>query len=415
MQVAAKMFFLSFQHLVVIVVALVSNSNSDIHYVRPADSPVSSCPGQPCLTLHEYVEVDNFTNGTTLQFLPGNHTLQQLFRLVHISNVTLEPTFNHSVTNIICKDICTIQFEKVAHLYIIGLSFILSQRGDGSALEFSKCKSVSISGTVFQGSGDVTGRAMKITDSEVTLCSCMFAGTTFMTNRDHAGGGAIYSTGANLTIYESSFINNAANGHGGAIYAFKTNLLLNETIFHSNSAERSGGAISSINSQAVMVGANMFYNNSCRDSGGALSQELTNTYLSGRVFLLKNKAVRNGGALCISGLPVLNEFVLFTNYNHLTLTDNTAGNEGGAMWVYIGQVTLHGNVTIQRNTARIGGGIRADTSHILVRGDCSITRNNATYGGAVNTLYGTVYLQGPTQFTHNTADEDVGQYLLLAL
>ena len=435
MQVAANMFFLSFQHLVVIVVALVSNSNSDIHYVRPADSPVSSCPGQPCLTLHEYVEVDNFTNGTTLQFLPGNHTLQRSFRLVHISNVTLEPTFNHSVTNIICKDICTIQFEKVAHLYIIGLSFILSQRGDGSALEFSKCKSVSISGTVFQGSGDVTGRAMKITESEVTICSCMFAGITFMINRDHAGGGSIYSTGANLTIHESSFINNAANGHGGAIYAFKTNLLLNATIFHSNSAERSGGAIGSINSQVVMVGANMFYNNSCRDSGGAvnsvrsqfnivqgiarfhfneakyggaISHYLTNTFLSGRVFLLKNKAVRNGGALHISGLPVLNEFVLFTNYNHLTLMDNTAGNEGGAMWVYIGQVTLHGNVTIQRNTARIGGGIRADTSHILVTGDCSFTRNNATYGGAVNTLYGTVYLQGPTQYTHNTADEDGG-------
>ena len=86
-----KMFF--HQSFLTLVAILVCATTSDIRYVRPADSPLSSCPGQPCLTLHEYIEIDNFTNGTTLQFLPGNHTLQQSFRLVNISNVTLEAAF----------------------------------------------------------------------------------------------------------------------------------------------------------------------------------------------------------------------------------------------------------------------------------------------------------------------------------
>ena len=170
----AKMLSVLFLRQVAQVLLLVCSATSDIRYVRPADSPLSSCPGQPCLTLHEYVEIDNFTNGTTLQFLPGNHTLQQSFSLVNISDVAFEAAFNHSVTNIICKDNVTIYCDRVIHLDIVGLSFILSQRGDVSALEFSESKSVFISDTVFQGSGEVTGRAIRVEYSEAIISSCEF-------------------------------------------------------------------------------------------------------------------------------------------------------------------------------------------------------------------------------------------------
>ena len=109
------MHFLSFLRLVAQVLVLVCSATSDTSYVRPADSPLSSCPGQPCLTLHEYVEIDNFTNGTTLQFLPGNHTLRRSFILVRISNITFEALFNHSATNIICKDDVTIRSSIYGH------------------------------------------------------------------------------------------------------------------------------------------------------------------------------------------------------------------------------------------------------------------------------------------------------------
>ena len=222
----AKMLFRLF---VAQVLLIVCSATSDIRYVRPADSPLSSCPGQPCLTLHEYVEIDNFTNGTTLHFLPGNHTLQQSFSLVNISDITFAAVFNHSVTNIICKNNVSIYCDRIIHLDIVGLSFILSQRGGGSAVEFSRCESVFISDTVFQGSWEITGRAIRVKHSGATISRCVFKGLAVTGHRD--GGGAICSIGTNLTIHESFFINNTAGASGGAIYASESSLLLNETFF----------------------------------------------------------------------------------------------------------------------------------------------------------------------------------------
>ena len=228
---------------VIQVLVIVCCATADICYVRPADSPLSSCPSQPCLTLHEYVEIDNFTNGTTLQFLPGNHTIQRSFRLEHISNVTFESEFSHSVTNIIYKDDATIYCHMVTHLHIIGLSFILSQGYNGPGLIWiSNCESVFISNTAFQGSVDIhiPGRAINILDSEATIFRCVFKDLVVT---DLEGGGAIHRTGAILIIRESDFISNVAVYYGGAIYSIGTNLTIQKSSFVNNSVINMGGAI----------------------------------------------------------------------------------------------------------------------------------------------------------------------------
>ena len=263
------------------------------------------------------------------------------------------------------------------------------------------------------------------------LSSCEFEGLSVIS----ACGSAICSIGTNLTIHESFFINNAAGDSGGAIYATKSSLLLNETFYHGNSALRYGGAICCLQSQVDMIGNNTFHNNSCQNTGGAMHFFLSQlnimygiahfhfseagynggaisllyscTVFSGSVTIcmLKNKAAQYGGALNIGYKSNI------SNVKQLTLLDNTAGYEGGAMYVENSNVSLGGNVTIQRNTANMGGGIRADESHICVTGDCILAWNNATFGGAMSTLNGMVYLQGPTQFTHNTAVKDGGAML----
>ena len=154
---SAKMFVSSYYvpRVLTRVLVIACCATADIRYV------MSSCPGQPCLTLQEYVEMGNFTSGTTLQFLPGIHTLQHSFCLEHISNITFEAAFSHSV--IIYKDNATVYFDRVTHLHITGLSFIFSQGYNGSGLIwFSNCESVFTSETLFRGSGDVPGRAMKV-------------------------------------------------------------------------------------------------------------------------------------------------------------------------------------------------------------------------------------------------------------
>ena len=426
----AKMLFRLFVAQVLLIVCSY-RATSDIRYVRPADSPLSSCPGQPCLTLNEYVEMDNFTNGTTLQFLLGNHTLQESFSLVRISNITFEAAFNHSVTNITCENNVTILSSRVTHLNIVGLSFILSQGGDRSALWFSHCEALFISDAVFQGSGEVTGRAIGVISSEATISRCVFEGLT-VTGLEY--GGAIISVGTNLTLLESSFINNAA-GTGGAIFASISSVLLNKTHYYGNSAKRDGGAIACMqDNQVDMVGNNTFSNNSCQYDGGAIccllsqlnimhgtahfhfneagyggaiSLDSANTLLNGSVTMMKNKAANKGGALFIDSIDDSKGSNII-NVKQLTLLDNAAGDEGGAMYITRGNVSLGGNVSIESNTAYMGGGVRAVESHINVTGDCVLAWNNATFGGAMSTSYGVVDLEGPTQFTHNTADEDGG-------
>ena len=429
------MFFLSFLWLVAKVLVLVCSTTPDIRYVRPADSPLSSCPGQPCLTLHEYVEIDNFTNGTTLQFLPGNHTLQQSFSLVNISNIIFEAVLNHPVTNIISKDNATIHCDRITHLDIVGLSFIISQRGNGSAIEFSRCNSVLLSDVAFKGRGEVTGRAIRVLDSEVTIDRCMFEGLIVTDNND---GGAICSIGTHLAIHWSSFFNNVADYRGGAIYANTSSFLLNKTIFNGNSAKCNGGAISCYaQSQVNMVGSIMFHNNSCKYYGGAInlmhselniahgiacfhfnqawfggaiSLQASNTCIlcNASVTMMKNKAFA-GGALYI-GEDVLGATSII-NATHLTLKENAARDEGGAIYTRTGIVILRDNVTITRNTAKRGGGMRAIETSIYVTGDCFLAWNNAAHGGAMNTLFGTVSLRGSTSSHTTQLMKMVGQCL----
>ena len=59
---------MSLLYVAVQVVLAATSAVSDIRYARPINSPLSNCPGQPCLTLQQYAEVSNFTTGTTLRF-----------------------------------------------------------------------------------------------------------------------------------------------------------------------------------------------------------------------------------------------------------------------------------------------------------------------------------------------------------
>ena len=60
------------------------------HVVINKESP---CTAEQCLTLEEYVEdaASYFTSGTTLQFLPGNHTLSTVgfVEIWNVSNLAL--------------------------------------------------------------------------------------------------------------------------------------------------------------------------------------------------------------------------------------------------------------------------------------------------------------------------------------
>ena len=61
-------------------------------YVRPTSDPTSVCPGEPCLTLDQYVKNSDtyITSNTIFKLLPGQHDLTNPFIVQDMENITIE-------------------------------------------------------------------------------------------------------------------------------------------------------------------------------------------------------------------------------------------------------------------------------------------------------------------------------------
>ena len=183
----------------VILIALFVAVSADIHYVRMTDSPPSSCPGQPCLTLHQYAQSSNFTTGTTFLFLPGNHSLQHLaLNLTDVSNITFSELDSDSAVSIISTNMTIVQCNNVTGLRFEGLLFIPNGTGDGSALKLINCDDVIISNTVFQGGGRSSGRPVYLQKTKATILNCEFEG-----NNDN---GAILLRMSHFPLYGNIYL-----------------------------------------------------------------------------------------------------------------------------------------------------------------------------------------------------------------
>lgn len=260
---------LQFLLLQVVYIAC-SSSNStlpDIHFIRPTATPPSNCPNQPCLTLHQYSQTNNFTTGTTLLFLPGNHLSQSVLKLAYVSNITLK---GESVANIICTiNVVAIQCKHVKHLRIEGLRFLLNHTSSqlfGISSAFN-CHEVLIYNVTFRGSGNMNmvASAVSLEHSKSTLKGCKFDGIV---------GGAIHALrNTELVLCGCLFMRNRGRGDGGGIYAASNSLIVLDgsmpNIFNLNADHFSGGAIQCSGCVLEIGGNNTFWNNS-GDRGGAL-------------------------------------------------------------------------------------------------------------------------------------------------
>ena len=276
-----------------------------IHYVRTTEASPNSCPGQPCLTLHQYTLRDNFTSGTTFHFLPGNHSLQQsMLSLRNADNLTLRGEGSAIIT---CTNLVNIYCECVTGFYVEGLTFLLNHIALGvnaSAFIIISCSEVQITDTSFQGSEDTPMRALLLEESSVTVHACIFEENNVV-GLDNDGG-AILLEGTNLTMCGSYFAYNRAHaGGGGAVSGYKSNILLDGSIpnfFASNFAGREGGAVHCFSRCTLeMRGQNSFQDNyssrGCRldCNGGALSfRSSRRLTLAGNVDFLYNEAYRGG-------------------------------------------------------------------------------------------------------------------------
>lgn len=113
------------------------------------------------------------------------------------------------------------------------------------------------------------------------------------TASSNAKGGAIYSAGAHLALYDCRFVNNTANTQGGAIYAETDSLIIERSYFESCSAKL-GGAVSTAVENGVKIRDTHFVDNTASDGGAAVMASEFKTFDCQRTSFTENSSSKYG-------------------------------------------------------------------------------------------------------------------------
>ncbi|MBB1089707.1 hypothetical protein HUU61_00240 [Rhodopseudomonas palustris] len=181
-------------------------------------------------------------------------------------------------------------------------------------------------------------------------------------------GGAVYNE-AVLNMTEVNFADNSTGGSGGAFFNSRTATINNST-FSGNDAGV-GGAIYNDTGAQLTVTNTTLTNNHGRDGGGAITN-FGQLALHGDTFTT-NKSSYNGGGVGNGGALTVTNSLFVKNYaegvggaidagdsesvmtvQNSTFSENNAGRDGGAIWLYSDVTIL--NSTFTGNYAAGQGG-----------------------------------------------------------
>ena len=403
-----------------------SCSAQSTYYVMPtADAP---CLGEPCHTLSEYVANQYFMNlpvNITMEFLPGNHTLDQIISVINLTWLTLHgdsSSLPEVTSRIVCTQPAGFVFTDITELYISSLAFISCGHNGSAAVNITSVQQCNISSCgfysninvghfecqlvgyqVFDGGFSLTecrlghvyakGGALYIQDSNILLTENLFQ-NNFATEAAH--GGVLYGVDSNLTVTDNTFQNNSAGyggvhvlgsypylgecfslcdppdhvyAKGGALYIQDSNILLTENLLQNNFATGDGGVLYVLDSN-LNVTDNTFQNNSATDKGGVLYVWVSNLAVTVNTF--QNNSAKGGG-------------VLYVLHSNLTVTENTFQNNSvfgrvlGSYYHYFDGACVAPICDNDHIYAK-GGALYIQDSYIILTGN--LFQNNSAIGAA---------------------------------
>ena len=387
-------------HTSLLILMLVSCSAQSTYYVTP--TPDTPCPGEPCHTLSEYAAGYNLPVNTTMEFLPGNHTLEQTIFVTNKTWLTLRgdsSTLPEITSRIVCTWPGGFTFSGIAELHINGLAFTSCSHDRRAAVSILSVSQCTIFFCMFQNNINVDdfsyyiGGALYIENSFVILSVNKFQ------NNSARLGGAVYMDTSNSSITRNTFEYNTAVDKrvhslktsnfslttnafqnfpvpltfwGGALYAEFSIVNLTGNTFQSNSAEIAGGGFYMQTSKSIVSG-NIFQNNSA-DSGGALYVDDSILNLTRNV--IQYNCARNTGGALHGGDSSL---ILTGN----TFQNNSADNDGGALYVYWSIINLIGNTFPSNSADHDGGALMVYSSNLHFR-ENKFQNNYAVLGGTLH-------------------------------
>ena len=255
-------------------------------------------------------------------------------------------------------------------------------------------------GSVISGYGG-SGESLLITNSEIS---------NNISRRSSTGSSnhyAIIDSYADTTIQNTEFKNNTTNYMGGVLYLHGKVSAIEDSKFISNTAGQ-GAAIQS-NGAEITLKNNIFNNNIATkvndgDCGGAICAEGASklTFVENNTFD-GNKATGtngNGGAIAqYKGSKAVNT-IIFAEGSSTEFKNNTANNNGGAIWNGEGGVIeVNGELNFTGNVANGKGNDIYNIGAININKDASVNLNGGIDGdGATNINGGNLVLKGGTTY-----------------
>ena len=320
-------------------------STQTTYYIIP--SPDTTCPGQPCRTLPEYLAEESpfLTSDLTLRFLPGNYTLESNVSVEYTSSLSLIGDFSNFPlisVRIICSESVSLSFSDIGDLYITGLEFISCGGDYRSALRVENVLLVLISNSIFQNCHNLNqnGGALSVYLGDRVILS----GNRFENNSAFFGGG-VYIMGSTVDCTGNIFVGNTAEIDGGGLYFEFSDGNITENTYTNNRAGNSGGGCD-VESSRVTFSGNRFQNNQAGKNGGG-TQLLYSTVACVENGFTDNTANNTGGGLFMDGSTTelsKNNFtgnsanfnaggVLVGSSSEVNFTENRFISNGGGGWV----------------------------------------------------------------------------------
>jgi len=300
----------------------------------------------------------------------------------------------------------------------------------GGAVAVPSGGTLTVDGTFFDGNQGYYGGAIYAYGATVDLAAANFdgnyayyggailelysavtdAGSTYHANTSLYGGGAVYSNGGSVwTSSGSQFSENLAQySHGGAFVAYYGKFDFTDTLFQENIAYYNGGGLylTQLYQTASCTGCTFDQNEGVYGSGGGLyAYYEADLVLTDSVYT-DNQATGGGGLYAYYGTDITGSGLTFdgnqaTSYaggavsltggsndtwriTGSTLTDNTAGTDGGGILAAQGVALTLDDVSLLRNSAGdegFGGGLAAAGTTRVTVTHSTLAGNVARYGG----------------------------------
>ncbi len=350
-------------HLLLVLIPVLSICGATEYYVRPTEPTNTSCPGQPCLTLSQYVNDSDhyFKSNTEFKFLPGTHQMDRPVVIRDVQNVTMESYHDGSgehphvvlwfvcneetghrcflnpmpiTTWVACVRCAAVQFWDVCSVTIEGISVSVQPPSEGNAIGgigFHNVSKLHMQAITASSSNSSSLKMFGIVVSEATSVQVHSVGA----NNFSVGFVLNHTTNTNLSDIivmnngEGMYLYGSTNTTIAAMYnedGIRVNSSSNTSITDSIVLSNSDPGIEVSNSSIIHIS-----NTTVMCTGTGLSLDMTNdTHVSNITVMNSNSAgiyLYNAVDTSITDSVIMySEYGIYTKFSTNTKVSNVVLN-----------------------------------------------------------------------------------------